>query len=65
MTNGFTVLYNLVLQVRAALDEAGGPQIKAIAQIDTAEAIAAYDDILAAADGIMVSRSNLVSCGTR
>lgn len=47
------------LQVRKVLDTEGGYNIKIIAQIDTCEAVAAYDEILAQADGIMVSRTNL------
>jgi hypothetical protein len=46
-------------QVRSVLDDAGAPWMKIIAQIDCADAIAALDEILAACDGIMVSRINL------
>ena len=48
-----------VAQVRAALDAAKGPLVKIIAQIDCADAIRAVDEIIAAADGVMVSRTNL------
>ncbi|GBF99836.1 pyruvate kinase [Raphidocelis subcapitata] len=46
-------------QVRSVLDEAGAPWLKIIAQIDCADAIAAFDEILGACDGVMVSRINL------
>ena len=48
-----------VKAVRDVLCKAGGVHIKIVAQIDTREAIDAYDDILAEADAIMVSRTNL------
>ncbi|KAF8059377.1 hypothetical protein HT031_005182 [Scenedesmus sp. PABB004] len=48
-----------VLEVRRLLDEAGGPGVKVVAQIDTGSAVRAYDEILAVADAIMVSRTNL------
>jgi pyruvate kinase len=45
--------------VRKLLDEEGGPAVKVVAQIDTGSAIRNYDDILRAADAIMISRTNL------
>jgi pyruvate kinase len=36
------------------LDDAGGPTVKIIAQVDCADAIRECDEILAACDGIMV-----------
>jgi hypothetical protein len=41
------------------LDDAGGPTVKIIAQIDCGDAVRACDEILDACDGIMVSRINL------
>ncbi|KAI8465728.1 MAG: pyruvate kinase [Monoraphidium minutum] len=46
-------------QVRKVLDDCGGPTVKIIAQIDCADAISAFDEILEASDGVMVSRINL------
>ena len=41
------------------LDDAGGPTVKIIAQIDCADAIMAFVEILQVSDGVMVSRINL------
>jgi pyruvate kinase len=49
----------VLLQVRALLDEEGGPLVKIVAQIDAPAAIRNYDEILKVADAIMVSRTNL------
>jgi hypothetical protein len=59
LTTISSLLTPLQQQVRDVLDKAGGVNIKIVAQIDNRAALAAFDDILAAADGIMVSRGNL------
>lgn len=46
-------------QVRTILDDAKGPNVKIIAQVDCADAIKNFDEILDACDGVMVSRINL------
>lgn len=48
-----------VEDVRTLLEEAGGGAIGVIAKLEKPQAIEALDDILAAADGVMVARGDL------
>ena len=48
-----------ILQLRKLLEKNGGGQIKIIAKIENAQGVANIDDIIEAADGIMVARGDM------
>ena len=48
-----------VLKVRKLLDENGGEEIKVIAKIESTQGIDNFEEILEAADGIMVARGDM------
>lgn len=55
----FTRTKEDVLQIRKLLDENGGRDINIIAKIENAEGVENIDDIIEAADGIMIARGDM------
>lgn len=55
----FTRTKEDVLQIRSLLDENGGEDINIIAKIENAEGVENIDEIIAAADGIMIARGDM------
>lgn len=55
----FTRTKEDVLQIRTLLDENGGRDINIIAKIENAEGVENIDDIIEAADGIMIARGDM------
>lgn len=55
----FTRCSNDVLQIRELLDNNGGEDIKIIAKIENGEGLKNIDEIIEAADGIMVARGDM------
>lgn len=55
----FTRTADDVRQIRTLLDENGGEDINIIAKIENAEGVEKIDEIIAAADGIMIARGDM------
>lgn len=55
----FTRTAEDVMQIRTLLDENGGEDINIIAKIENAEGVEKIDEIIAAADGIMIARGDM------
>lgn len=59
MAASFTRTAEDVRQIRMLLDENGGEDINIIAKIENAEDVDNIDEIIAAADGIMIARGDM------